>query len=255
MQNAQIFVVVSFACRLKLRRGRWKLNAPDSPTSATAKRNTFLKMVSPFFFSFLSFDDFRLCKRPTCIFFIFFRTLRMGVQCVSFFSILVCVSDSLRWNQISFFSRIVFLIFFLSLSLCVRWKSMAKSIRTLKCDTQLECEPFLDIIAVMNVSMQVERKFFAGQWSHEETGRIFRSGSLNPMFSFFFYYKKKYWGWFEKTKECRQVSSFWIGHLCQHWRVFFPSCIKKKKKRKACESFDCLVNDRTNSNGQIYVIH
>lgn len=124
-------------------------------------------------------------------FFYFFSYTPDGSSVRQLFSILVCVSDSLRWNQISFFSRIVFLIFFLSLSLCVRWKSMAKSIRTLKCDTQLECEPFLDIIAVMNVSMQVERKFFAGQWSHEETGRIFRSGSLNPMFSFFFFYCKK----------------------------------------------------------------
>ncbi len=34
--------------RLKLRRGRWKPSALDLPTSATARPNTFLKMVSPF---------------------------------------------------------------------------------------------------------------------------------------------------------------------------------------------------------------
>lgn len=178
----------------------------------------------------------------------------MGVQCVSFSQYLyVCPirSDGIKFPSSRASS---FFFFFLSLCVCVRWKSMAKSIRTLKCDTQLECEPFLDIIAVMNVSMQVERKFFAGQWSHEETGRIFRSGSLNPMFSFFFFYCKKKLGmvWENKRMSTSEQLLNWTS--MSTLEGFFPSCIKKKK-RKACESFDCLVNDRTNSNGQIYVIH
>lgn len=116
--------------------------------------------------------------------------------------------------------------FFLSVCVCVWWKSMAKSIRTLKCDTQLECEPFLDIIAVMNVSMQVERKFFAGQWSHEETGRIFRSGSLNPMFSFFFfYYKKKIGDGLRKQKNVDKWAAFELHIYVNTGGVFFPSCI------------------------------
>lgn len=62
---------------------------------------------------------------------------------------------------------------------------------------------------------------------------------------FFFFIIKKNWGWFEKTKECRQVSSFWIGHLCQHWRVFFLRVLKKKKEKPVRALIASLTTGRT----------